>query len=92
MQDSRWGLTRAEQRGRIPSLDLLATMLLMQPRVLLAFWAGSCPCPCRLLLLPALGEGRDTLEPSVYETMWGSVIESIFGLNGGFGRASLTNL
>ena len=29
MQDSRWGLTRAEQRGRINSLDLLDTLLLM---------------------------------------------------------------
>jgi len=34
---SRWGLTRAEQRNRIPSLDLLATLLLMQPRIWLAF-------------------------------------------------------
>jgi len=24
-QDSRWGFTRAEQRGRIPSLTLLVT-------------------------------------------------------------------
>ena len=31
-QDSRWGLTRAEQWDRIPSLNLLATLLLMQPR------------------------------------------------------------
>ena len=30
-QDSRWGLTRVEQRGRITSLALLATLLLMQP-------------------------------------------------------------
>ena len=41
MQDSRWGLTRAEQRGRIPSLDLLVMLLLMQPSVQLAFWAAS---------------------------------------------------
>jgi len=27
MQDSRWALTRAEQRGRIPSLDMLATCM-----------------------------------------------------------------
>ena len=40
MQDSRWGLTRAEQRGRIPCLNLLATLPLMQPRVQLAFWAA----------------------------------------------------
>jgi len=30
--------TRGEQRGRITSLDLLATLLLMQPRIWLAFW------------------------------------------------------
>jgi len=41
MQDSRWGLTRAEQRSRIASLDLLATLLLMHPRMWLAFWAVS---------------------------------------------------
>ena len=40
MQISRWELTREEQRGRIPSLDLLATLLLMQPRIWLAFWAA----------------------------------------------------
>ncbi|KAK4826971.1 hypothetical protein QYF61_012912 [Mycteria americana] len=33
MQYSKWGLTRAEQRGQITSLDLLATLLLMQPMV-----------------------------------------------------------
>jgi len=38
------GLTRAEQRGRITSLDLLATLLLMQPRLRLAFWAVSTHC------------------------------------------------
>ncbi|KAK4829890.1 hypothetical protein QYF61_007282 [Mycteria americana] len=41
--DFRWGLTRAEQSGRITSLDLLAT-LLMQPRIQLAFWAASAHC------------------------------------------------
>jgi len=41
MQDSRWDLMRVEQRGRIPSLDLLATLLLMEPRIRLAFWAAS---------------------------------------------------
>jgi len=35
---SRWGLTSAEQKGRITSLHLLATLLLMQPRIQLAFW------------------------------------------------------
>jgi len=32
-----------EQRGRIPSLDLLAMLHLMQPRIPLAFWAGRIP-------------------------------------------------
>jgi len=36
-QDSRPGLTRAEQRGRIISLDPLAMLLLMQPRIWLFF-------------------------------------------------------
>ena len=40
-QYSRWGLTRAERRGRITSHDLLAMLLLMQPRIQLAFWAAS---------------------------------------------------
>uniref|UniRef100_A0A8D0FDG9 ABC-type glutathione-S-conjugate transporter n=1 Tax=Strix occidentalis caurina TaxID=311401 RepID=A0A8D0FDG9_STROC len=40
----RRGLTRPEQRGRIPSLALLATLLLMQPRTWLAFWAVSTHC------------------------------------------------
>ncbi|NXM28115.1 F120B protein, partial [Oxyruncus cristatus] len=32
------------QMGRISSLDLLATLLLMQPRMQLAFWAASAHC------------------------------------------------
>ena len=51
MQDSRWALTRAEQRGRIPSLDLLATVLWMQPRIQLAFWAVSTHCRVMLSFL-----------------------------------------
>ena len=47
MQDSRWGLTRAEQRARITSLNLLATLLLMQPRIQLAFWAMGTHCSLR---------------------------------------------
>jgi len=43
-QDSRWGLARAKQRGRIPSLDMLATLLEMQSRIWLAFWAASAHC------------------------------------------------
>lgn len=37
IQYSRWGLIRAEKRGRITSLELLATLLLMHPRMPLAF-------------------------------------------------------
>jgi len=42
------GLTRAEQRGRITSLDLLAMLLLMKPRIWLAFWAVSAHCQVML--------------------------------------------
>jgi len=50
-QDSRWGFTSAAQRSRITSLSLLATPLLMQPRVPLAFWAVSACiwCMCSFL-------------------------------------------
>jgi len=41
MQHSKWDITRAELRGTITSLDLLATPLLTQPRIQLAFWAAS---------------------------------------------------
>ncbi|TRZ26652.1 hypothetical protein HGM15179_000423 [Zosterops borbonicus] len=44
MQHSRWGLTRVQQWDRIPSLDLLATLMLMQPRIQVAFWAGRALC------------------------------------------------
>ncbi|KAK4821667.1 hypothetical protein QYF61_027135 [Mycteria americana] len=44
MQSSRQGLTRVEQRDRITSLDLLAMLLLTQPRISLAFWAASAHC------------------------------------------------
>ena len=39
-QYSRWGLTRAAQKGTVPSLPT-ATPLLMQTRILLAFWAAN---------------------------------------------------
>ena len=45
-QPSRGGLTSAEQRGRISSLDLLATLLLVQPRTPLAFFAASASTWC----------------------------------------------
>ena len=41
MHYSRWGLVRAEQRGKITSLILLATPLLVQPTIQLVFWATS---------------------------------------------------
>jgi len=37
MQYSKWGLMRAEQKGRPTPLDLLLTLLFMQPRIRLAF-------------------------------------------------------
>ena len=44
IQYFRWVLIRAEQRGTITSLALLATPLLMQPRILLAFQAARAHC------------------------------------------------
>jgi len=38
------GLTRVGQRGRIPSLTLLPTLLGVQPGIQLAFWAASTHC------------------------------------------------
>ena len=43
-QYSRWGLARAEQSGRRTSLVLLATLLLMHPRIPLAFLATRAHC------------------------------------------------
>ena len=40
----RWDLRRTEQRGTISSLSQLATSLLMQPMILLAFWTESAHC------------------------------------------------
>jgi len=49
-QYSRWGLMRAEQRGRITSLCLLVALLLVQSRIQLAFWAASTRCWLKLSL------------------------------------------
>ena len=38
---------RAEHKGRIPSLDLLATLLWMQPGILLSFWVVNILCQLR---------------------------------------------
>ena len=46
------GLRRAEERGSIPSLDMLATLLVMQPRSCLAFWAASPHCRLMSQLSP----------------------------------------
>lgn len=40
LQNSRWGLTRAEESERVPSLDLLVTLLCMQPRIQ-ERWSGT---------------------------------------------------
>ena len=45
------GSHKAEQMGRIPSLDLLALLLLMQPRIRLAVWAVNAQCQVMLNLL-----------------------------------------
>lgn len=39
-----WGVTLPEQGGRLASLNLLAMLVLIQPRVQLAFWAASALC------------------------------------------------
>ena len=44
MQYSRWGLMRTPSRKTIPSLTPLASLLLMQPGMLLAFWASCVYC------------------------------------------------
>ncbi|KFO60382.1 Golgin subfamily B member 1 [Corvus brachyrhynchos] len=43
-QCSEWGLTKAEKRVRIVSLNLLPTPLLVQPRIRLAFWPAGTHC------------------------------------------------
>ena len=43
-QNSSWGLIWTVQKGRITSLDLLATFLLAQPKIWLSFWAVSTHC------------------------------------------------
>jgi len=43
-QHSRCALTSAEGRGRIRSCSLLATLILMQPRVVLAFFEARARC------------------------------------------------
>jgi len=67
MQTCKWDLTRAEQREMITSLSLLATPLLVQPRILLAFWvhtAGSHPAFCPPTLEFASSCGWHTLTRS----------------------------
>lgn len=51
-QHSRWDLTRAEQRGKIPSLTLLAILLCVQPRIHLAFLSASARCQLVSTFLP----------------------------------------
>ena len=51
-QDFRWGLTRAEQKDRIPCLALLAMRLLMKPKTWSTIWATSTHCWLMLSFLP----------------------------------------
>ena len=44
------GRLSQEQRGRITSFDLLVTILLMQPRIHLAFWTARAQCLLMLSL------------------------------------------
>ena len=44
IQYSHWGLMRAEQRETITFFFWLATPLLMQPKIQLAFQAARAPC------------------------------------------------
>ena len=41
LQSAKWSFMRAEQRGRITSLDLPVMLLLMQSRIRLVFWAAN---------------------------------------------------
>jgi len=43
-QHSSCGLSKAEQRGRITSLDLLAVLFLAYPRISLAFLVARAHC------------------------------------------------
>jgi len=51
IQYSKWGVTRAEHRGRITCLDLLVMLLFLQPWIWLAFQAASAHCWLMLYLL-----------------------------------------
>ena len=46
-------LTSAEQKGSITSLDLLATVCLLQPRMMVAFFTARVICWFKVSLLPA---------------------------------------
>lgn len=51
-EHSKRGLTRAEQKVRISSLDLLITNLLAQPRIWIWFWATRVRCQVMLNFSP----------------------------------------
>lgn len=53
-QHSRQFFTRAKWSGRIASFDLLATLPWMQPRILLAGWAGTTHCQLMVSCSPAI--------------------------------------
>lgn len=72
-QHSLCGLTNAEGRGRITSLSLLVTLLLMQPKMLLAVWVDIFSHKGTLLAYVQLGVHQ---EPQVL------FCQATFGLGG----------
>lgn len=52
LQHPLWGHTRSEQRGTIPTFDLLDKLLLMQPSVHLYFYAVNTLCWIMCMFLP----------------------------------------
>lgn len=63
----RWGLTRAELKRRISSLELLVTLLLIQPRIPLAFWAVSAHCCfCLVFHQPSSPAPSASLQGSIH--------------------------
>jgi len=73
---SRWGLTRVEMKGRITPSPYypITTLLLMQPRIWLAFWAAKRTLLAHVIFLPPLSpsasvQWRDTIHPSVCADM-----------------------
>jgi len=69
-RDSRGDVTSAEWRGRITSLDLLATLDLMQPRIPLPFFA---PRPCCWLMVKLVSTRTPKFFPAKLLSSWASL-------------------